>query len=115
MINPFLDERPIPKLDINLKVKIKTDNKLDYKAWNLFFSYLMKKPKSKLTFIMTSLLQDNTTVTEIKYNDIKNFLSEADRIELSKVSNIFDNIIPNDLKIFILSMFQIPIKYLIKN
>ena len=111
MINPFLDERPIPKLDINLKVKIKVHNQDEYKAWNSFFSYLMKKPKSKLNFITASILR-NMNISLVTFDKIKDYLNEQDRLELEKIKDIFDNNLSVDLKIYILSIYQVPIKVL---
>lgn len=111
MINPFLDERPIPKLNVNLKVKVKTTNSVDYQKWNAFFSYLMKKPKSKLTFVTISILR-SLNISLVKYDQIKDYLNEDDKRELGNISHIFDELLPIDLKIFILAMCQIPIKIL---
>ena len=113
-VNPFLDERPIPKLEINLKVKIKANSSKDIYAWNRFFAYLMKKPKTKLTFITTSLLR-NISVSQITYNQINDYISEEDRYQLETIKDIFDNSLPIDLKIFTLALLQVPLKYLTAN
>lgn len=107
--NPFLDERPIPQLDINLKVKIKTKNKKDYRDWNVFFSYIMKKPKTKLTFTTVSILRD-MSVSHITVDDIIDYVRDPkDKVELVKIKDIFTDL-PIDLKIFILALLQISIK-----
>lgn len=110
-INPFIDERPIPKLDINLKVKIKANNPKDIYNWNKFFAYLMRKPKTKLTFITTSLLH-NISVSQVTYNQIKDYLSPEDKEQLATIEDVFNNTLPVDLKIFVLALLQVPLKYL---
>lgn len=113
-VNPFIDERPIPKLDINLKVKIKANTAKDIYNWNRFFAYVMGKPKTKLTFITTSLLH-NIPVSQVTFNQIKDYLTPEDREQLATIQDIFDNTLPLDLKIFVIALLQVPLKHLVAN
>ena len=108
MLNPFLDNRPIPTIKVNFKVKIKTRNIEESNSWNSFFAYIMSKPKTKIEFITTSLFR-NLSIYQIKVNDLKNFVTESDYEQLKSIENIFDNNLPTDLKAFILAILQVPI------
>lgn len=41
-LNIFGDDRKIPKVSINAKVKVKTKSAEEGKAWNKAFGYIMK-------------------------------------------------------------------------
>ena len=77
-LNPFLDKRPIPKISINVKVKIKSDSAKENADWNKAFGYIMKKPRTKLEFL---------TVNLIRKLPLENITLETDNIK-----NISDNL-----------------------
>jgi len=41
-MNLWNDERKIPKISINVKIKVKTDTPEEFAAWNSVFGYIMK-------------------------------------------------------------------------
>ena len=110
-VNPFLDNRKIPKLSINVKVKIKTDSAEETNTWNSVFGYIIKKPRTKLEFLMVSNIR-NLSLKNVTLEKIKEFLSEEDYTELKKIEKLFNERLTTDLKAFILSILRIPINKL---
>lgn len=109
MLNPFVDNRPIPNIKVNFKVKIKTKSAEETASWNRFFAYIMKKPRTKIEFSTISLFRE-LPITNIKIENIENFINKEDYDQLFIIKDIFENRLPIDLKAFILSMLQVPIK-----
>lgn len=110
-INPFIDDRKIPKLSINVKVKVKTDSVEETNTWNSVFGYIIKKPRTKLEFLTVSNIR-NLPLKNITLNKIKNIISEEDYTELKKIEKIFDERLTTDLKAFILAVLRIPVNIL---
>ena len=110
-MNPFLDQRKIPEININFRVKINSTDREEINNWNIFFSELMKKPKTKLTFTTCSILRD-LPVSNITLDTIKDYISEDDYKLLYPIEDLFNNRLEIDLKIFILSLLKIPISIL---
>lgn len=110
-MNPFLDQRKIPEININFRVKINSTDREEINNWNIFFSELMKKPKTKLTFTTCSILRD-LPVSNITLDSIKDYISEDDYKLLYPIEDLFNNRLEIDLKIFILSLLKIPISIL---
>lgn len=108
MLNPFIDNRPIPNIRVNCKVKIKTSSVEESNEWNTFFAYIMGKPRTKVEFITVSLLR-NLPISNLKVEDIKDKISVEDYAHLQKVEEIFNDRLPIDLKAFILSVLQVPL------
>jgi len=108
MLNPFLDNRPIPQIKVNFKVKIKTSNVEESNKWNSFFAYIMGKQKTKIEYITTSLIR-NLPIYQIKVKDLCGLVCDNDYKMLLSVENLFDNKVPTDLKAFILSILQVPV------
>ena len=112
-INPFLDNRSIPKIGVNVKVKVKTDSAKENAAWNKAFGYLMKKPRTKLEFLTVSLIR-KLALDKITVENIKSYISEDDYTALKSIENIFNNRLTTDIKSFILAILRVPIKDLEK-
>lgn len=115
-INIFDDGRKMPKLSVNIKVKIKSRNQDELTNWNTFFGYLMKKQRTKLDFLAVSPIRD-LDVSKIKTNDIVAYLSNEDSEQLIKIEKIFDKKLTSDVKAFILAMLKVPydsLKQLVK-
>ena len=110
-INPFLDQRKIPEININFRVKINSTNKEEINNWNIFFYELMKKPKTKLTFTTCSILR-NLPISNITLESIKDSITEEDYNLLLPIEDLFNNRLEIDLKIFILSLLKVPISIL---
>jgi len=110
-MNPFLDQRKIPEININFRVKINSTDREEINNWNIFFSELMKKPKTKLTFTTCNILRD-FSMSEITLDLIKNHISSEDYNLLLPIQDLFDNRLETDLKIFILSLLKVPISVL---
>ena len=108
-INPFLDKRPIPKISINVKVKIKSDSAKENADWNKAFGYIMKKPRTKLEFLTVNLIR-KLPLENITLEKIKPYLTNADYQQLATIENIFNTKLTTDVKSFILSILRIPIK-----
>lgn len=108
-INPFLDKRPIPKIGINVKVKIKSDSAKENADWNKAFGYIMKKPRTKLEFLTVSLIR-KLPLEKITLEKIKPYLTENDYQQLLTIENIFNSKLTIDVKSFILSVLRIPVK-----
>lgn len=108
-VNPFLDNRPIPKVGINVKVKVKTDSAKENAAWNKAFGYLMKKPRTKLEFLTVSLIR-KLTLDTITVKKIKPYISQEDYDYLLSIENIFNTRLTTDIKSFILAILRISLK-----
>lgn len=108
-VNPFFDKRPIPKINVNVKVKIKSDSAKENADWNKVFGYIMKKPRTKLEFLTVSTIR-KLSLDKITLNKIKPYISDADYQQLLLIENIFDTRLTTDIKSFILSILRIPIK-----
>ena len=108
-INPFLDKRPIPKIGINVKIKIKSDSAKENADWNKAFGYIMKKPRTKLEFLTVSLIR-KLPLEKITLEKIKPYLTENDYQQLLTIENIFNSKLTTDVKSFILSILRIPVK-----
>lgn len=109
----FGDGRKIPKLSVSVKVKVKTRSVEETIIWNNVFGYIMKKPRTKLEFLAVNNLR-KISLNEIKLKDIKDFLSQEDFTQLSKIEYLFDNNLTADLKAFILAILKIPTSEILK-
>ena len=107
----FGDGRKTPKITINVKVKIKTNDQKEIADWNRVFGYIMKKPRTKLEFLMVDPIRC-LALDKIYLNDIKDYIEEEDYNQLKIVENIFDKRITSDIKAFILSILRIKISIL---
>lgn len=103
----FGDERKIPKLSINVKVKIDAESSAEAATWNNVFGYIMKKPRTKLEFLAVNSIR-NLSLSKIHLTDIKEYLSDEDHEQLLKISDLFDTRLTTDIKAFILSILHIP-------
>lgn len=103
----FGDNRKIPKVSINVKIKVDTQSGAETHAWNNTFGYIMKKPRTKLDFLLISNIRaldlDKITVAKLK-----DYLSKEDYEYLYAIENLFDNKLAKDLKAFILSILHVP-------
>lgn len=108
-INPFLDKRPIPKVNINVKIKVKTNSAKENADWNKAFGYLMKKPRTKLEFLTVNIIR-KLPLENITLQSIKPLLLENDYSVLATIEDIFNNRLTSDVKSFILAILRIPIK-----
>lgn len=111
IVNPFLDKRPIPKVGINVKVKIKTNSAQENADWNKVFGYIMKKPRTKLEFLIVSNIR-KLQLDKITVNSLQPYLIDEDYQQLLLIQDIFDNRLTTDIKSFILGVLRIPIKSL---
>ena len=110
-INPFVDNRKIPTISVNFKVKINDLTTEERDFWNLAFGYINKKPKTKLDFLVISIIR-KLDLYKLNLNDIEEFLSSEEYIILNSIRDIFDNKLSNDLKAFILGVLHINYKEL---
>lgn len=108
-INPFIDKRPIPKININVKIKVKTNSAKENADWNKAFGYLMKKPRTKLEFLTVNVIR-KMALDKITLKSIKPFILENDYNTLATIEDIFDNRLTSDVKSFVLAILRIPIK-----
>lgn len=108
-INPFIDKRPIPKVNINVKIKVKTNSAKENADWNKAFGYLMKKPRTKLEFLTVNVIR-KMALDKITLESIKPFILENDYNTLVTIEDIFNNRLTSDVKSFILAILRIPIK-----
>lgn len=108
-INPFIDKRPIPRVNINVKIKVKTNSAKENADWNKAFGYLMKKPRTKLEFLTVNVIR-KLPLEKITLESIKPYLLESDYNTLVTIEDIFDNRLTSDVKSFILAILRIPIK-----
>jgi len=110
-INPFLDKRPIPKININVKIKVKTNSAKENADWNKAFGYLMKKPRTKLEFLTVNIIR-KIPLDKITVASIKPFILEPDYNVLLTIEDIFNTRLTSDVKSFILAVLRIPVKEL---
>lgn len=110
-INPFIDNRPIPKIGVNVKVKIKTDSAEDNNLWNKAFGYIMKKPRTKLEFLTISSIR-KLNLEKVTLDGIQPFINNQDYMALKPIENVFNTRLTTDVKSFILGVLRIPIKSL---
>ena len=76
-INPFLDKRPIPKINVNVKIKVKTNSAEENAVWNKVFGYLMKKQRTKLEFLLISNIR-KLQLDKITVQSLHTHINEAD-------------------------------------
>ena len=103
----FGDGRKIPHLLINVKVKTKEEYQQNNVIWNSVFGYIMKKPRTKLEFLFINNFR-TLPLNNLKLNQIKEYISEEDYKQLSKVEEIFNQGITTDVKAFILAILKVP-------
>ena len=96
----FGDGRKTPKISINVKVKVKTATPGESIRWNKVFGYIMKKPRTKLEFLVVDPIR-NLQLDKIELEDIKQYITEEDYNQLSKVTKIFNRKLTADVKSFI--------------
>lgn len=106
-IDIFGDGRKTPKISINVKVRVKTSNINETNKWNKVFGYIMKKPRTKLEFLVVDPIR-NLQLDKVTLEDIKQYISEEDYEQLSKVESLFDRKLTADVKAFILSILKVP-------
>ena len=111
IVNPFLDKRPIPKIGVNVKVKIKTNSAKENADWNKVFGYIMKKPRTKLEFLTVNVIR-KLPLDKITVEILKPYLNSDDYEQLLIIEDIFNNRLTTDVKSFILSILRVPIKAL---
>ena len=106
-IDIFGDDRKIPKLSVNVKVRVKTESLEDSIAWNQVFGYIMKKPRTKLEFLSVNPIR-NLSLNNITVESIKEYLTKEDHRQLLRIENLFNNRLTADLKAFILALLRVP-------
>jgi hypothetical protein len=111
IVNPFIDNRQIPKIGVNVKVKVKTESSEENAAWNKAFGYIMKKPRTKLEFLTTSSIR-KLNLEKITLKTIQNHIGEQDYLVLKEIEDIFNTRLTNDIKSFVLGVLRIPVKTL---
>ena len=105
-MNPFIDDRKIPQISINVKIKVDTNSTEDNIKWNDVFGYLMRKPRTKLEFInITDIRKLN--LDDITVEKIKPYIIEDDYTKLKEIEQIFNSKLTQDVKAFILSILKI--------
>lgn len=109
-IDIFGDGRKTPKISVNVKIKIKTNNINETAAWNKAFGYIMKKQRTKLEFLAVDALRC-LSLDKVKLEDIKNYITEEDYTELKPIEKIFDKRLTSDVKAFILAILKVPHSY----
>lgn len=105
-IDIFGDGRKTPKLHINMKIRINEQDPAIIHTWNTVFGYFMKKPRTKLEFLAVNPIR-NMTLSMVTLADIRDYLSEEDYLQLSRVETLFDKNLTNDVKAFILAVCKI--------
>lgn len=110
-INPFLDDRPLPNVNINVKIKVKTKDIAETQLWNDVFGYFMKKPRTKLEFLTTSIIR-KLDLSKIKVNDLSDYVLQEDFLQLKKIEDIFNNRLTLDIKSFIIAILRIKLNIL---
>lgn len=105
-INPFTDDRKIPEVSINVKVKVNTETPEETINWNKVFGYLMRKPRTKLEFINVTDIR-NFSLDKITLKDIQPYLYEEDYEKLKTIESIFNYKLTQDVKAFVLSVLKI--------
>lgn len=107
MLDIFGDGRKRPKLSVNVKIKINTKYKEESLKWNKVFGYIMKKPRTKLEFLMVNSIR-RLQLSNITLEKIEPYISEEDYSQLSEIENTFNTQLPDDLKAFILAILKVP-------
>ena len=102
----FGDGRKTPKIAVNVKVKIPSINQIENSKWNKAFGYIMKKPRTKLEFLMVDNIRC-LDLNKIELDDIKDYISEEDYSHLNSIKRLFNKKLTNDIKAFILSILRI--------
>lgn len=105
-IDVFGDGRKTPKISVNVKIKVKTNDINETVAWNKAFGYIMKKQRTKLEFLAVDSLRC-LSLDKVKLKDIINFITEEDYAELSPIEKIFDKRLTSDVKAFILAILRV--------
>lgn len=106
-IDIFGDDRKIPKLSVNVKVRVKTESLEENIAWNQVFGYIMKKPRTKLEFMSVNPIR-NLSLNNITVDNIKSYLSQEDYRQLIRIEKLFNERLTADLKAFILALLKVP-------
>ena len=109
----FGDNRKIPKLSINVKVKVDTESAEEAANWNTAFGYIMKKPRTKLEFLAVNMIR-NLSLSKIYIEDLKNYITKEDYEQLVKIETLFNTRLTADIKAFILSILHIPYDRLVE-
>ena len=103
IINPFIDNRPLPKISVKFKTKIKSTSRDEIKNWNTFMSRLMKEEKNKYKYSQVALIRNiikrSTTVEDIL--PLIKDESLADSFKL--LGDVFKNL-SIDVKAYVLGM-----------
>lgn len=103
IINPFIDERPIPKIAVKFKTKIKTNSKEDIRKWHTFMSRLMKEEKNKYKYSQVALIR-NIVRRDTTADDIVNLIKEKDLAEkFELLGDVFKDL-SVDVKSYVLGM-----------
>lgn len=110
-IDIFGDGRKTPKISINVKIKVKTSTPEETFTWNKVFGYIMKKPRTKLEFLMVDAIRC-LSLDKIQLEDIKDYMQEEDYNQLKLVEKIFNKSLTSDIKAFILSILKIKVDIL---
>ena len=103
----FGDGRKTPKISINVKVRAKTSNVSETNKWNRVFGYIMKKPRTKLEFLVVDSIR-SLPLEKLEVKDIQPYISEEDYEQISKIAGLFNKRLTQDIKAFILAVFRIP-------
>ena len=103
LLNPFIDERPIPLISVKFKTKIKGNSREDIRKWHNFMSCLMKEDKNKYKYSQVALIRlivHKTTTPEEIAGLIEN-KELADKFLM--LGDVFTNL-SIDVKAYVLSM-----------
>ena len=106
-IDVFGDGRKTPKISVNVKIKVKTNDVNETVAWNKAFGYIMKKQRTKLEFLVVDSLRC-LSLDKVKLKDVADLITEEDLAELSPIEKIFDKRLTSDIKAFILAILKVP-------
>lgn len=109
----FGDNRKIPKLSINVKVKVDTESAEEAANWNTVFGYIMKKPRTKLEFLAVNMIR-NLSLSKIYIEDLKDYIAKEDYEQLVKIDALFNMRLTADIKAFILSILHVPYDRLVE-
>ena len=105
-LNIFDDDRKIPKLSVNIKVRCKDTNFDESNAWNYVFGYIMKKPRTKLDFLAVGPIR-TLDLNSLKLSMLRDVISPEDYEVLSKVEILFNEKLSIDVKAFVLAMLKV--------
>jgi len=105
-LNIFDDNRRIPKLSVNIKVRCKDTTLDESAAWNYVFGYIMKKPRTKLDFLAVGPIR-TLNLSDLKLSDLQGVMSDEDYTELLKIETLFNDKLSVDVKAFILAMLKV--------